>query len=118
MNTHVEPVATLEIGDNPSESAANLLASDFRVPSRHQFVSPEKQVALGAANDKPHAANANNLARRLAVVADDQKWYGRPMGWSKRVNVSTGRRRDRVQRGVNFLIRLDAGFGPRPVRFR
>ena len=72
------PVRALEVGDDPAVQAADHLVSDLDVPGRDPAVERNAQVPLGAADDEPMIANADDLAVGLAVVEDRQNRHRRP----------------------------------------
>ena len=62
----------LEVGDDPAVQAADELERDLDVPRRDPAVDRDLEVALGAADDEPMIADADDLAVRLAVVKHGQ----------------------------------------------
>ena len=78
------PVRALEVGDDPAVQAADELVRDLDMPRRDPAVERDAQVALGAADDEPMIADADDLAVGLAVVEDGQQRERAAAPWGGR----------------------------------
>jgi hypothetical protein len=108
----------LEVDYNPPVSAANLLAGNLHMSCGHHLVGRKKKVAFRPTNHKPCAANTDDFAGLLAVVANDENRNRRPMRRTKGgdghhvVNASKS-----VQCRADLLVGLDTRLRPRRMRF-
>ncbi len=103
-------MGALKVGDDPAVmDSADRLQGDLDVTGRDPAVDGDAEVALGAADHEPMAANADDLAVRLAVVTHGEHgdlWSGqRPI---------RDRRADRRGLGTEARIVSVAGFGCPP----
>ena len=68
----------LEVGDDPAMQPADDLVSDLNMPGRDPAIERNTKIPLGAADDEPMIANADDLAVGLAVIKHRQHSNRRP----------------------------------------